>query len=110
MDRFLLLDIFAVCVILAIALFVSIDFRALVFRLVGVKPLLELHPDADAFALDFRFASYADLHVEYLRMQRHIRVHSWFPQLDEQRLALAYARALGKITEREVRTQLAARG
>jgi hypothetical protein len=100
MDRFLLLDIFAVCVIVGLGLFISVDFRAAVFGLFGVKPLLDRHPGAEVFPLDFTFAGYGDLHAEYSRMQQHIRVHSRFKSLDEQRLALAYARALGAITER----------
>jgi hypothetical protein len=109
MDRFLFLDILAVCVIVVLGLCISVDFRAAVFGLVGVKPLLDRHPGAEVFALDFTFAGYGDLHAEYSRMQQHIRTYSRFRQLDEQRLALAYARALGGITEREVRAQLAAR-
>ena len=109
MDSFILLSLVLIVTVLTLGLLVSIDFRAAVFGIWGVHPLLGPHSGSDIFDLDLAFASFADLEGEYQNWLAHIKTRSPFPQLDNARLALAYARAVSKLTEREVLSRLAVR-
>ena len=102
MDKFTVTAMLIAGLVLAVALALNVDARAAFLKPFGIRPLFAKHAGPEIFGLDLEKAGLFELGAVYEELVERIQNESRFPQLDRPRVDLAYARALGKLTERYV--------